>query len=176
MPEHDAPSERLPVGEIAGAHGVRGLLRVRTYNDTSELLASLGVIELADEAGQVETRRVVRAAPHGRGVWLVELEGVADRTTAEAFAGRRIVVAPEALPPLESGEFYHHELEGFVVETTAGTPIGRIERTFSTGLNDVWVVRDGPREHLVPAIADVVDTIDRAGRRVVIVPMDGLLD
>ena len=60
--------------------------------------------------------------------------------------------------------------------TTDGRALGTIAETFSTGLNDVWIVRDGPREHLIPIIADVVREIDHDGRRVVIEPMPGLLD
>jgi 16S rRNA processing protein RimM len=176
VPDHGAPPERVPIGEVTGAHGIRGLVRVRSFNDASDLLASLDEIDLRAGDGSIETHRVTRAAPHGRGIWLVELADVADRTAAEALAGRHVVVAPEALPALAEDEFYHHELVGFSVETTSGEAIGTIAGTLSTGLNDVWIVRDGPRERLVPAIADVVDTIDRAGRRVVIVALEGLLD
>lgn len=176
MPDRGTPQERIPIGVVAGAHGIRGLLRVRSFNETSDLLASLAVIELRDAGGAIESHPVTRATPHGRGVWLVELADVGDRTAAGALAGRLVVVAPESLPALAEGEFYHHELVGFAVETTTGEAIGTIAGTFSTGLNDVWIVRDGRHERLVPAIADVVDAIDRAGRRVVIVPREGMLD
>lgn len=176
MPDLGTRPERIPVGEVTGAHGIRGLLRVRSFNETSDLLGSLPVFELRDAAGAIESHPVTRATPHGRAGWLVELADVTDRTAAEALAGRVVVVAPEALPALAEGEYYHHELVGFAVETITGEAIGTIFGTFSTGLNDVWIVRDGSRERLVPAIADVVATIDRAGRRIVIVPRDGLLD
>ena len=66
--------------------------------------------------------------------------------------------------------------EGFEVTTNDGRRLGTVTETFSTGANDVWVVRDAEREHLIPAIADVVRAIDRDGRRIVIEPMPGLLD
>jgi 16S rRNA processing protein RimM len=176
VPERGTSPERIPVGEVVGAHGVRGLLRIRSYNATSDLLASLETVELRGEDGTVEVHRVVRATPHGRGTWLVALEDVTDRTAASTLAHRHVVVPPEALPPLDDDEFYHHELLGFSVETTTGAPLGTIAGTLSTGLNDVWVVRDGRRELLVPVIADVVRLIDRTARRVVVVPLDGLLD
>jgi 16S rRNA processing protein RimM len=116
------------------------------------------------------------AAPHGRGLLLVALTDVGDRDAAEALVGIRVLVHTRDLPPAEDAEFYWHELEGFRVDTVDGEPLGSIAETFSTGINDVWVVRDDRREVLVPVIADVVRTIDRAARRVVIVPMPGLLD
>jgi 16S rRNA processing protein RimM len=118
----------------------------------------------------------VTAAPHGRGLLLVTLAGCDDRNAAEALTGFRVLVDAEALPPPAEDEFYWHEVIGLRVETTAGAPVGTIAECFATGANDVWVVRDGAREHLIPVIADVVRTIDRAGGRVVIEPLPGLLD
>jgi 16S rRNA processing protein RimM len=117
---------------------------------------------------------IAKVAAHGRGM-LVALDGVADRDGAAALTGMRILVRAADMPALDQGEFYHHEVHGFAVVTTDGRALGTIAETMSTGLNDVWVVR-GEREHLIPIIADVVREIDRAGRRVVIEPMPGLLD
>jgi 16S rRNA processing protein RimM len=129
---------------------------------------------LERDDGVIETR-VVSAAPHGRGLVLLAVEAVTDRTTAEALAGARVLVPKAELPPAAEDEFYYHELEGFAVETTDGETLGTIRETFTTGTNDVWVVRDAQREHLIPVIADVVREIDRTARRVVIQPLPGLL-
>jgi 16S rRNA processing protein RimM len=127
-------------------------------------------------AGPTGTHRVrlTAASPHGRGFLLVQLEGVKDRTAAEALIGGRLLVPAADLPAVGDGEFYWHELVGFRVETADGESLGTIAETFSTGTSDVWVVR-GVREHLIPVIEDVVRTIDRRGRRVVITPLPGLL-
>ena len=165
----------VPVAEIVGAHALGGLLRVRPYQPAGPGLDAgrRVVIEQANARREV---RLVSAAPHGRGRLLVALAGVADRDSAEALVGARLLVRAADLPPPGDDEFYWHELEGFEVTTTAGERIGTIAETFSTGLNDVWVVRGGEREHLIPVIEDVVRTIDRAARCIVIEPMPGLLD
>jgi 16S rRNA processing protein RimM len=90
--------------------------------------------------------------------------------------GARVLVLQADLPPPGDDEFYYHELEGFAVATTDGQALGSIVETFATGANDVWVVRDGRREYLIPVIADVVRSIDRDGRRIVIEPIPGLLE
>jgi len=120
--------------------------------------------------------RIRSANPHARSLVLVSLEGVDSRESAEALVGSRILVRAADLPPPGEDEFYYHELAGFRVETTAGDTVGTIEETFPTGLNDVWVVRNGEREHLIPVIADVVRAIDRERRRALIEPLPGLLD
>jgi 16S rRNA processing protein RimM len=107
---------------------------------------------------------VVTAAPHGRGLVLVALEGVGDRTAAEALRGARVLVPATDLPPPAADEFYYHEMVGVRVETTDGRALGAIAETFSTGTNDVWVVRDGTHEHLIPVIADVVRKSTGGGR------------
>ena len=107
---------------------------------------------------------------------LIALDGIADRDAAAALTRMRILVRADDMPALEEDEFYHHEVHGFAMVTTDGRALGTIAETMSTGLNDVWVVRGEGREHLIPIIADVVREIDRAGRRVVIEPMPGLLD
>jgi 16S rRNA processing protein RimM len=131
-----------------------------------------------ETAGEHRLGRVVAASPHGRGLVLLALEGVEDRTAAQALVGFRIVIDPDDLPPPAADEFYYHEVVGFGVETPGGRRLGHIHTTFATGTNDVWIVRDdeGCREHLIPVIADVVRTIDRDAHRVVIEPLPGLLE
>src|SRR5437899_2003825 len=123
-----------------------------------------------------ERVEVRSAAPHGRGLVLLALAGVDDRRAAEALAGARVLVRAADLPPPAADEFYYHEVVGFRVETTGGESLGAVAETFTTGLNDVWVVRDSGRELLIPVIADVVRAISRATRRIVIEPLPGLLE
>jgi 16S rRNA processing protein RimM len=163
------------VGAIVGAHALAGVLRVRAYQPPAPSLRA-GSRILIDRGGALTDAHVRSAAPHGRGLLLLALAGVSDRTAAEALVGARLLVPAVDLPPAAPDEFYYHEITGFQVETTAGDPVGTITETFSTGLNDVWVVDAGPREHLVPVIQDVVRTIDHVARRVVIDPIPGLLD
>jgi 16S rRNA processing protein RimM len=163
------------VAKIVGAHALRGLLRVRPHQPPAPSLAP-GRTVLVDRAGTRRALRVRSANPHGRGLLLLSLEGVDDRSAAEALAGATILVEASALPPAGEGEFYYHEVVGFDVVTVGGERLGTVASTFSTGPNDVWIVREGEREHLIPVIADVVRAIDRPGRRIVIDPLPGLLE
>jgi 16S rRNA processing protein RimM len=163
------------VGEIVAAHALRGFVRVRAYQPPAPSVRPGGSI-LAERGGAIRELRVVSAAPHARGLLLVAFDGVADRDAAEALVGSRLLVHAADLPPPAADEFYYHEVVGFRVETTSGEVLGTIAETFATGANDVWVVRDGAREILVPVIADVVRTIDRDAARVVIDPLPGLID
>lgn len=164
----------LPLGEIVAAHGLRGLVRVRCYNPESELVRPGLEVALA-RRGERRPARVERASWHGR-MLLVAFAGVSSRERAQALVGSRVEVATADLPAPGPDEFYYHEVVGFTVETVGGERVGSIRATFPTGGNHVWVVVDGRRERLVPVIADVVRSIDRSRRRVVIDPLPGLLD
>jgi 16S rRNA processing protein RimM len=174
-PTGEVQAPVVAVGEIVGAHALRGLVRARAYQLGAPSLAPGRILILAGR-GSPRELRVVSATPHARGLVLLGLEGVGDRTAAEALVGSRLLVRATDLPPPAEDEFYWHEVAGFSVETVDGAPVGVIVETFSTGANDVWVVHADGREQLIPVIGDVVRTIDRAGRRVLITPLPGLLD
>src|SRR5712691_4066699 len=162
------PSESLvAVGEIVAAHALNGILRFRPYQPPAPSLAPGRTVMLEDATGRRPVR-VTSAAPHGRGFVLLGLDGISDRTAAEAIVRARILVPADELPPAAADEFYWHEILGFRVETVGGAALGAIVDVFHTGTNDVWTVHDGTREVLIPVIADVVRVIDREARRVVI--------
>ena len=170
-----AAGDAIAVGEIVAAHALRGFVRVRVYQPPAPTLCA-GAHVVLERDGQRRDARVVSAAPHARGLVLSALDGVTSRDAAEALVGSRILVDVRDLPPAADDEFYYHEVARFRVETTAGESLGEIAETFATGLNDVWVVRGGAREHLIPVTDEVVRAIDRDARRIVIEPLPGLLD
>lgn len=167
--------DAVAVGEIVGAHALRGAVRVRAYQPPAPSLAP-GRTVVVERDGATREVVVVSASPHARGTVLLELDGVIDRTAAEALVGSRVLVRAADLPAAADDEFYWHEVIGFRVDTIDDVSLGTITECLATGANDVWVVRDGDREHLIPVIADVVRTIDRTTRRIVIDPLPGLLD
>ena len=165
----------VAVGDIVAAHALRGQVRVRAYQPPAPSLAAERTV-LLEQRGAWREARIVAAGRHGHGLVLVTLDGVHDRNAAEALIGARVLVRRADLPAPEPDEFYHHDLLGFRVVTVDGRDLGTVAETMITGLNDVWIVRDGPHEHLIPVIADVVREIDRDARRITIHPMPGLLD
>jgi 16S rRNA processing protein RimM len=171
----EAPA-RLRVGVITGIHGLRGALRVRPDNPESATLEQVRRVFLEDPAGAVREFRVLRAERINRAVIRVALEGVGDPDAAAALRGSTIAVALEDLPAKAPGEFYHYEAIGCEVATTDGRRLGVIEEVIATGANDVWIVRDGDVEVLVPVIDNVVKSIDLGARRMVVEAVPGLLD
>jgi 16S rRNA processing protein RimM len=166
----------VPLAKIVTCHGVHGFVRLRPFNrPPSPELCAARELWVSVPGGPAEPRTVEAVQPHPHGI-IVKLAGVDTRTAAEALVGAEVALPETALPAPAEGEFYHYEIVGFRVRTTTGVDLGTIRETLPTGGNDVWVVRDDAREHLIPVIADVVRTIDRSARTVTIEPLPGLLD
>jgi 16S rRNA processing protein RimM len=165
----------IRIGYVNGAHGLRGALRVKLDNPDSVLIRSARRLTLARDGESVEYP-VSGAQAAGRGAFKVTFDGINSVGQAAALRGAIVMAAVAELPPAAAREFYYFEMLGCEIITTAGRVVGVIEQVFSNGANDVWVVRDRSVEHLVPVIEDVVKSIDRNARRVIIEAVPGLLD
>jgi 16S rRNA processing protein RimM len=170
---------RVTLGQVIGAHGLRGELRVRLFDETDNNLRAVSSIWLAREEGDpkaVEAR--VRAVGTGRrGEARLALEGVEGREAAEALRGRFVQAGVAELGPLEAGEYYQYELVGCRVEEVDGRVLGVVSGIWETGASDVLVVVDASkREFLIPAAREFLREVDVKARRIVIDAPPGLLD
>jgi 16S rRNA processing protein RimM len=164
----DEPS--VVVGRVTRAHGVRGEVAVLVLTEVGERFEPGSSVFLDD--GRALT--VSSARPH-RGRTLVAFEGVRDRDAADRLVGRDLVVPESASPPLPDGSYWDHQLVGSEVVTQSGRSLGQLGDVIHTPANDVWsAVDDAGAETLVPAIADVVVSVDVAAKRVVVREVPGL--
>ncbi|MEX2628762.1 MAG: ribosome maturation factor RimM [Tistlia sp.] len=163
--------KRLCLAAIVGAHGVRGLVRLKTFTEVPEAVAGYG--PLSDEAGA----RWFRLTLKGRvkDLLLAAIEGVEDRDAAEALRGTRLYLERGRLPePEDPGEFYVADLVGLAVETAAGERLGRVSQVVDHGAGPILEVTPeaGPVFDL-PFVEAVVPTVDIAGGRLVVEPPPG---
>ena len=166
--------QQIALGDIVATHGVAGWVRLRLFNPEGPTLYSSAQVELTRGESQ-HTLAVEQAKPH-RGFALVKLQGIADMDAARGLVGYRLSVPAERLAPLGSSEFYHAEVVGFAVVDTEGRRIGTVDRIWAKPGSDLLVVAGPEREHLVPAVREVIRQIDVVERTIVIDPPDGLLD
>jgi 16S rRNA processing protein RimM len=165
-PELDL-QKAVTVGRIVAAHGLRGDVKVQPFTDFPERF-DRGARLWLDGA----PRRVEQSRWQGGSVFL-RFEGVSSRTQAEELRGKELML-PEAEPIAEEGRYYLHDIVGLRVEDPAGETLGRVADVLSTGSNDVYVVRGERGELLLPAVDDVVKTIDVPGGRIVAELLEGL--
>jgi len=166
----------IAIGEIVRPHGVRGEVRVTPLTDRIDRFDDMTECVVWDATrDDRQPRRITGARRQGEAV-LLALEGVESPEAARALVGRLVAVpVAEALPPAP-GRFYPWQLEGARVTTEDGEEIGRVVRIESGPAQDLWVVQGADREHLIPAVAEIVIDVDVAAGRVVIRPPAGLLE
>ncbi len=153
------------VGHILGAHGIKGWVRVFSNTSPRENIVNYSPWLLArdNEVKPVE----VTGRLQGRNV-LARLDGIEDRTQAEALTGCELYIEPKQLPELAAGEYYWSDLIGLEVETFEAEPLGVITAMMETGADDVMVL-DGERERLIPFVMDeIVMEVDLGERRMVV--------
>ncbi|MGH7334864.1 MAG: ribosome maturation factor RimM [Candidatus Rokuibacteriota bacterium] len=165
----------MTIGEIGRPYGRGGEVHVTPLTDDLDRFARVGDCALLDPTGEREPRRLTAARRQGAGV-IVALAGCDSPEAARTLGGRLLAIPESEVLPLDEGHFYAWQLEGCRVVTADGQEVGRVAGIEGTAAHDLWVVRDGPREHLIPAVAEIVREVDLAGRRVVISPPAGLLD
>ncbi len=169
----------LVVGRVAKAHGVTGEVVVDVRTDDPEARFVPGrQLRLRSGRGAGERAVVIESVrPHG-GRLLVRLGGVTDRDGAEALRGHLFIVDSAELPTLDDpDEFYDHQLEGLVVRTVDGSPVGRVVEVLHTGAGELLAVRtDTDAEVLVPFVGAIVTSVSLSEGAIEIDPPPGLLD
>ena len=154
--------KRILVGEIGRPHGVRGLVKLRSFTADPAAIATYG--PLTDETGA--RRFGVTLLSEG----VARVEGIADRDAAQRLTGTRLYVERDRLPPAEEDEFYLADLLGLRAETEAGQMLGIIHAVEDHGAGAFLVLQGSP-ERLLPFTRAAVPVIDlKAGRVVVVVP------
>jgi 16S rRNA processing protein RimM len=166
----------VAIGEIGRPHGLAGEVRVTPLTDRLERFEALRECVLWDVGVDRREPCRVRTARRQGSALVIAIAGCETPQAAAALTGRLLAVPEvEALPPPD-GHFYPWQLEGCHVLTEDGREVGRVLRVESAPAQDLWVIGDGAREHLVPAVAEIVRDVDLKARRVVIRPPEGLLD
>jgi 16S rRNA processing protein RimM len=160
------------IGAVAGAHGVRGLVRIKSFTERPEAVAAYGPI--IDDRGRSFSIEI--KGPTKGGV-LAALSGVNDRDAAEALRGQRLYVPREAMPPAAEDEFYHADLIGLAATDEDGRPLGEVVAVHEHGSAPVLEVRPAEGEtRLIPFTREAVPLVDLAAGRVTVAALPGLLE
>jgi 16S rRNA processing protein RimM len=160
------PKVKVLLGRIAGAHGIRGEVLIKTHTERPESIAAYG--PLSDESG-ARSFLISRARATAKGV-IARIDGVGDRNAAEALKGMELFVDRERLPAPADDEFYFADLVGLAAVSPDGAPIGTIVSVQNYGAGDLLEIKlDGQRStELVPFADAFVPSVDLAAGRVVV--------
>jgi len=163
----------ITIGEIVKTRGLRGCMKVLSFVDTQDISAEFEFVYTQDNSGQKKLYNLRKIDISGKFLF-VELDGIDDVDLAKTFVGCKIVIPGNMLKELPEGEYYWKDIIGLDVYSEEGKLLGQIESVFPTGSNDVYVCKGGEREILLPAIADVIKSIDIDRRVMNVKLMEGL--
>ena len=159
-------TDRICVGAIAGAFGVRGEVRLKSFCAQAEDIATYG--PLATEDGRRSFAvRLTRPVDGGLGA---RLSGVETKEQADALKGTTLWADRAALPSLPDDEFYHADLIGLEVVDTGGASLGRVRAVHDHGAGDILEIYGAAGVLLVPFTRAAVPTVDLAAGRIVADP------
>jgi 16S rRNA processing protein RimM len=149
---NDGGEPKIALAAVAGAHGVKGELRLKLFSDSVESLSHHDCLYV----GGVE-RRLLSIRDSGKAA-VARFEGIRDRSAAEALRGSLVEVARSALPPLEPGEYYHADLVGLACEDRDGRPMGAVVAVENYGAGDLLEIElDDGMSALIPFKPGIAD-------------------
>lgn len=165
--------EFLEVGEIVAVHGIRGDMRLYPWCDPGDVEHAKRVY--LDGKGEKEFC-VQHIKPH-KNVYLVKLRGIDTPEDARKFIGKTLYMNRNDIP-MKEGDYFIQDIIGLqVVDFESGACYGEIYDVASTGANDIYCVRSADKkETWIPAIPQVIDSVDIDGGVMKIIPMKGLFD
>ena len=162
-------TEKVCVGAIMGAFGVRGEVRLKSFCGEPAAIETYG--PLTDEAGQSYTLKITRAVKNG---FAVRLSGVGSKEAADGLRGVRLYAPRTALPDLPDDEYYHADLIGLKVLDTGGAELGRVKAVHNHGASDLLEIAAAEGTVLLPFTLESVPTVDLTRGCVVADPPEGL--
>lgn len=165
----------IAVGRISKSVGLKGELSVVMLTDTAERFGKLKSVWIGtDEARAVKHAVLSVRATHSAVV--LKLKGIESRTSADERRGQLLFVPPKDAVVPRKGSYFIHDIVGMSVVTESGEEVGTVQEVMQLPAHDVWVVAAGEKEILIPAIKEVIRSVDVERRTVVIRPLEGLLE
>lgn len=161
-------AKRVFIGRIATAHGVRGLVKLHLAGDDPSSFEKYGPLHTAERGGDSLTLTLKGRAG---GQIMAAVEGISDRTAAEALRGTELWADRDRLPPPAEGEYYHADLVGLAVADKAGAHLGKIIAIVNFGASDLMDIQpDIGDSFYIPFTKDTILRVDIAGGAIIVDP------
>lgn len=163
------------VGQILKPHGIRGevcIVPTTDWPEQFEVNRSFRIIKKGHEPRQIVFKQVRVHKAH----FIVQLENVNDRNTAELLRGWDIQIEAESRPELPENEYYLSDLIGLKAVTEAGDLVGWITDIMQQTGQDIYIITKGEKEILIPAVKEFIKEVNLRKQEIIIDPIDGLIE
>ncbi|MGN1351095.1 MAG: ribosome maturation factor RimM [Anaerovoracaceae bacterium] len=161
--------DRIKVGKITAASGIRGEVRVYPYTDDPHRFDELAQLYVGEDLMTVERAR------YQKNLVILKLAGIDDRNSAEALRNRYLTIDRSQLRELAEDEYFVFDLIGLEAVDQEGRHIGTVSDVIQNTAQDLYEIRmDDGKKYLVPAVYEIVTDIDINSGIMKINPIDGL--
>lgn len=166
-------NKRIHIGEIATAHGIKGLVKLRSFVDDETLLEGDNVY--TGETGDKKISLTIKNAL--KGDYLAQVDGVPDRNGAEALRGTQLYIDRDSLPDTDDGEYYIEDMKGLSIIDKKGDAIGTVLDVVNFGASDLIDIKPakGGQNFYLPYTEECVFEVNFEKGVVVVELPDGLL-
>ncbi len=164
----------ITVGEVLNTQGHKGEVKVRPLTDFPERFTPNAVL-LLEKNGQYRPLTVEKARSH-KNLLVIKFKEIPDMNSAEEIKGTLLKITRDQLAELPGDSYFIFEIIGMEVVTAEGQLLGRVKDVMQTGSNDVYIVTGQTKDYLIPALKKIITQIDKENQRMVIEPLEGLLD
>jgi 16S rRNA processing protein RimM len=165
----------IAIGRISKPIGTQGELKVLPLTDDKQRFVGLQSVWVGHDATKVEPRDILAVRIDAKQV-VVSLNGIETPHEAQEFRNKYLFVPKEQTLKLGSGSYFMDEVIGCEVVTEEQVKVGIVTDLLSLPANDVWVVQNGTKEILIPAVKAIIRKVDVKMKRVTIHALEGLLE
>ena len=166
--------EYLEVGQIVNTNGLKGLLKINPFTDDITRFERLKTILVDHKKELLEFE--IESVRYQKKQVLLKLKGIDTIEEAEKYREDYLKINRNKEEKLPENTYYIVDLIGLDIYTEGGELLGKLDDVFSTGSNDVYVVKNGEgKQILLPAISDVIKNIDLEQKKIVVNLIEGLL-
>ena len=162
----------LEIGKIVSTRGIKGEVRVQPWSDSPDCLCEFDTLYLDEGNKSIEIERSFVQ----KNVVVMKLKGV-DTVEKAQDMRNKILFMDRNDVELQEGSYFVQDLLGLtVIDADKNEEIGSLCDVTETGANDVYHIKSGEKEYLIPAIPDVIEKIDLDDGKMYIHKMKGLFD
>jgi 16S rRNA processing protein RimM len=165
----------IAIGRISKPIGTQGELKVLPLTDTIQRFVGLQSVWVGCDEMAVDLVEISAVRVDAKQI-VVSLQGVESVHEAEKFRNAYIFIPKEKIVTLQPGSYFMDDVLGCEVVTDEQKLVGNITDLLSLPANDVWVVRNGAKEILIPAVKAIIRKVDIKTKRITIHALEGLLD
>lgn len=167
----DSDTFDIIIGKISSSFGIKGEVKIQVLTDFPERFSSGNLINIKKNDGSILAKKIL-SSRESKGSIIVKLQDIDDRNQADELRNSDIVISDKDLCNLPKDRYYVFELIGIDVITNDGRNLGKIIEVIQSGANDVYVTSE---KIYIPAIKQVVLSVDIKNKNMLVFPMPGLL-